>query len=240
MSNLNKDEIALAKSRGFLLNRNTDCFSGRIVAAGGVYSASQLERIAECARLFGSGKVIFTSRLNAEVVGIPHDKLDGASEFISADDSGLAFGGTGSKIRPITSCKGTTCVFGCSDTQELAGQLHELYYIGRAQTVLPAKFKIGVGGCPNSCMKQSLNDFGIEARRSKDGPLYQIFVGGMWGRHTRSGTPLPALVGKDELFSILDKVISWFADNALPRERLGTAIDRLGVDNILRSLDMDS
>ena len=27
----------------------------------------------------------------------------------------------------------------------------------------PHKFKIAVGGCPNSCMKPSLNDFGIQA-----------------------------------------------------------------------------
>ena len=31
---------------------------------------------------------------------------------------------------------------------------------------LPHKFKIGVGGCPNSCMKPSLNDVGIEGCKS--------------------------------------------------------------------------
>ena len=31
---------------------------------------------------------------------------------------------------------------------------------------LPHKFKIGVGGCPNSCMNPSLNDVGIEGCRA--------------------------------------------------------------------------
>lgn len=30
---------------------------------------------------------------------------------------------------------------------------------------LPHKFKIAVGGCPNSCIKPALNDFGIEGHR---------------------------------------------------------------------------
>ena len=79
---------------------------------------------------------------------------------------GLYFGGTGAKIRPITACKGTTCIYGNYDTQALAQTLHEKYYVGWANVKLPHKFKIGIGGCPNSCMKPSLNDFGIEGRRA--------------------------------------------------------------------------
>ena len=30
---------------------------------------------------------------------------------------------------------------------------------------MPHKFKIGIGGCPNSCVKPALNDFGIEGHR---------------------------------------------------------------------------
>ena len=37
-----------------------------------------------------------------------------------------------------------------------------------ADVKLPHKFKIGIGGCPNSCMKPSLNDVGIEGVKSFD------------------------------------------------------------------------
>ena len=160
---LTNEQIASVKGKGFLLNRGTDCFSGRLVPTGSVFTANELKTVAEIAEKFGSGKVAFTSRLNAEIVGIPFDKIDEAIAY--AEEHGLAFGGTGAKIRPITACKGTTCVYGNIDTQALAKELHDRYYIGWTDLKLPHKFKIGVGGCPNSCMKPSLNDFGIEGHR---------------------------------------------------------------------------
>ena len=160
---LTSEQITSVKSKGFLLNRGTDCFSGRLVPTGSVFTAEELKTVAGIAEKFGSGKVAFTSRLNAEIVGIPFDKIDDAIAY--AEERGLAFGGTGAKIRPITACKGTTCVYGNFDTQALAKELHDRYYIGWSDVKLPHKFKIGVGGCPNSCMKPSLNDFGVEGHR---------------------------------------------------------------------------
>ena len=160
---LKPEQIASVKGRGFLINRGTECFSGRLVCAGAVFTAADLRTISEIAEKFGSGKVTFTSRLSAEIVGIPFEQIDAACDY--AAERGLYFGGTGAKIRPVTACKGTTCVYGNYDTQALAKELHEKYYVGWANVKLPHKFKIGIGGCPNSCMKPSLNDFGIEGHR---------------------------------------------------------------------------
>ena len=157
---LTKEQIMSVKGRGFLQNRGTDCFSGRVVTVAGVFSPDQLRAIAECAEKFGSGKVIFTARLSAEIVGIPFDKIPEAENFMA--NNGLYFGGTGAKIRPVAACKGTTCVYGNIDTQALAKVIHDKFYIGMRDVKLPHKFKIGVGGCPNSCMKPSLNDVGVE------------------------------------------------------------------------------
>ena len=157
---LTKENIMSVKGRGFLLNRGTECFSGRVVSIGGVFSSDALRAVAECAEKFGEGKVIFTSRLSAEISGIPFDKIPEAESFLA--ERGLSFGGTGAKVRPITACKGTTCVYGNIDTQALAKVIHERFYVGMRSIKLPHKFKIGVGGCPNSCMKPSLNDVGIE------------------------------------------------------------------------------
>ncbi len=157
---VSKEDISRAKGQGFLLNRGQDTFSGRIVSAGGVYTSTQLAQIAKCAEQFGNGKVVFTSRLSAEVPGLKLIDLPTAAAFLAEAD--LSFGGTGPKVRPVTACKGTTCVYGNIDTQKLAHDLHERFYIGMHDTRLPHKFKIGIGGCPNSCMKPSLNDIGIE------------------------------------------------------------------------------
>ncbi len=157
---ITKKDIASVKGRGFLLNRGTENFSGRAVSVAGKFSAEQLAALAECAKRFGNGNVIFTTRLCAEVQGIPFDKIPEAEAFMA--EKGLPFGGTGAKIRPVTACKGTTCVYGNIDTAAMAKVIHDRFYVGMKGVSLPHKFKIGVGGCPNSCMKPSLNDVGIE------------------------------------------------------------------------------
>ena len=161
---LTNEQITSVKGRGFLRNRGTDCFSGRIVTVAGLFTPDQLHAIAECSEKFGNGKVIFTARLAAEIVGIPFDKIPEAEAFMA--ERGLYFGGTGAKVRPITACKGTTCVYGNIDTQALAKVIYDKFYIGMRDVKLPHKFKIGVGGCPNSCMKPSLNDVGVEGCRA--------------------------------------------------------------------------
>ena len=74
-------------------------------------------------------------------------------------------GGTGSKVRPVVSCKGTTCQYGLIDTFGLSEKLHNIFYEGYHDLTLPHKFKIAVGGCPNNCVKPDLNDLGIIGQR---------------------------------------------------------------------------
>ena len=157
---------------------------------------------------------------------------------------------------------------------------------------MPHKFKIAVGGCPNSCAKPSLNDFGIEGHRApvydsekcrgckvcavqtscpvkavsmEDGKakidtnaciscgvcvgkcpfqavahesetVYAIYVGGTWGKTTRNGTRLSRMVRADEIDALIEKTMLWFRENAYQKERLGKAIDRLGVDALEKAL----
>lgn len=160
---LKKEDIQRVKGMGFLLNRGTENFSGRIVAPGTVFTAENFKDMSYIAEHFGNGKLIATSRQAVEIPGIPFDKIEEAREYAAAHN--MYFGGTGSKIRPVTSCKGTTCVYGNFDTQALAKKIHDEYYLGWNKVGLPHKFKISVGGCPNSCLKPSLNDFGVEGRK---------------------------------------------------------------------------
>ncbi len=160
---LTQKQITEVKGQGFLLNRGTELFSGRISAPGTVFTAKNFADMAELAERFGNGKLICTSRQGVEIPGIAYENIPKAQAF--AAEHGLRFGGTGAKIRPITACKGTTCVFGNCDTHAIATEIYEKYYIGWNSVKLPHKFKISVGGCPNSCIKPSLNDFGVEGHK---------------------------------------------------------------------------
>ena len=104
-----------------------------------------------------------TTRLTLEIQGVRYDSLEDLMEFLA--QAGLETGGTGSKVRPVVSCKGTTCQYGLIDTFDLSQKLHDLYYTGYRGVSLPHKFKIAVGGCPNNCVKPNLNDLGIIGQR---------------------------------------------------------------------------
>lgn len=104
-----------------------------------------------------------TTRLTLEIQGVPYENLEALFSFVNA--GGLETGGTGSKVRPVVSCKGTTCQYGLCDTFALSEKLHELFYVGYHGVSLPHKFKIAVGGCPNNCVKPNLNDLGIVGQR---------------------------------------------------------------------------
>lgn len=147
------------KGMGFLNNKGTDNFNGRIITVNGKITAAQQRCIAEAAEKFGNGEVVFTTRLTVEVPGIPYDKIEEFQQFIAGE--GLVTGGTGSRVRPVVSCKGTTCQYGLLDSYALSEEIHKRFYEGYRQVLLPHKFKIAVGGCPNNCVKPDLNDLGI-------------------------------------------------------------------------------
>ena len=147
------------KAFGFLRNKGTDNFNGRIITVNGKITAAQQRCVAEAAEKFGNGDVVFTTRLTIEVPGISYDKIEDFRAYIARE--GLETGGTGSKVRPIVSCKATTCQYGLLDGYAFSEEINERFYKGYADVRLPHKFKIGVGGCPNNCIKPDLNDLGI-------------------------------------------------------------------------------
>lgn len=156
---ISADEIKRVKALGFLNNKGTDLFNGRIITVNGKINAEQTRVIAEAAQKFGNGDVEFTTRLTVEVRGIHFDNIEPFCEYIA--QAGLQTGGTGSVVRPVVSCKGTTCQYGLYDTFALSEKIHERFYLGYHTVKLPHKFKIATGGCPNNCVKPDLNDLGI-------------------------------------------------------------------------------
>ncbi|MCI9204756.1 MAG: 4Fe-4S binding protein, partial [Lachnospiraceae bacterium] len=161
---LSAEEIKRVKGLGCLQDkRYEDVFNVRVITRNGKVTAEEQKKIAEAAERFGSGEVTMTTRLTLEIQGVPYDSLEDLMEFLA--QAGLETGGTGSKVRPVVSCKGTTCQYGLIDTFDLSQKLHDLYYTGYRGVSLPHKFKIAVGGCPNNCVKPNLNDLGIIGQR---------------------------------------------------------------------------
>lgn len=161
---LTEEQIAKVKGLGCLSDKRYDnVFNVRVITGNGKLSTKKHKVIIEAADRFGSGEVALTSRMTFEIQGVEYNNIPSLISFLK--ENGIETGGTGPKVRPIVSCKGTTCRFGLIDTFSLSEKIHKLFYIGYHNEVLPHKFKIGVGGCPNNCVKPDLNDLGVIGQR---------------------------------------------------------------------------
>ena len=161
---LTPEQIKQVKGLGALQDkRYTDVFNVRTITRNGRVTTDEIRVIAEAADKFGSGKVAMTSRLTIEIQGVSYDNIEPLMAFLA--EHGLETGGTGAKVRPVVSCKGTTCQYGLIDTFSLSEKIHEKFYVGYHNVGLPHKFKIAVGGCPNNCVKPELNDLSVIGQR---------------------------------------------------------------------------
>lgn len=161
---LSPEDIKRVKGLGFLRDkRYPDVFNARVITRNGRITTDEHRAIAEAADRFGSGQVAMTTRLTMEIQGVRYENIQPLTDFLSA--YGLTTGGTGALVRPVVSCKGTTCQYGLIDTYALSGKIHERFYVGYHNMPLPHKFKIAVGGCPNNCVKPDLNDLGVVGQR---------------------------------------------------------------------------
>lgn len=161
---LSPEDIKRVKGLGFLRDkRYPDVFNARIITRNGRITTDEHRAIAEAADRFGSGQVAMTTRLTMEIQGVRYENIQPLTDFLSA--YGLTTGGTGALVRPVVSCKGTTCQYGLIDTYALSEKIHERFYVGYHNMPLPHKFKIAVGGCPNNCVKPDLNDLGVVGQR---------------------------------------------------------------------------
>ncbi len=119
------EEIKRVKGLGCLQDKRfADVFNVRVITRNGKITADEHRSIVEAAEKFGSGEITMTTRLTLEIQGVPYANIDPLLEFLS--EHGLETGGTGSLVRPIVSCKGTTCQYGLIDTYALRKAAREI------------------------------------------------------------------------------------------------------------------
>lgn len=152
-----KVDYATLKRGGFMRQKQKNRFSLRLHSVGGAFSSDDIRNIGDIADRYGNGTVHFTARQGVE---IPFVKLEDV-ENIRADLArvGLRPGVCGPRVRTVTACQGSTvCPSANIDTQDIARKIDERYY----GMELPHKFKFGVTGCHNNCLKAEENDVGIK------------------------------------------------------------------------------
>lgn len=150
-------DYAALKKGGFMRQKQKNNFSLRLRSTGGHVTAKQLAKIAEVAEKYGDGYVHLTSRQGVEIPFIKLDQINEVKEELALGD--VTPGVCGPRVRTVTACQGEEiCPSGCIDTYTLAKELDARYF-GRE---LPHKFKFGITGCQNNCLKAEENDLGVK------------------------------------------------------------------------------
>ncbi|MGN0649463.1 MAG: 4Fe-4S binding protein [Oscillospiraceae bacterium] len=150
-------DYSTLKKGGFMRQKQKNNFSLRLRVVGGNLTAKQLATIAEVSERFGDGHVHLTSRQSVEIPFIKLDDIDAVKSALAAGE--VQPGVCGPRVRTITACQGEAiCPSGCIDTYALAKELDDRYFARE----LPHKFKFGITGCQNNCLKAEENDLGIK------------------------------------------------------------------------------
>ena len=150
-------DYATLKKGGFMRQKQKNNFSLRLQVVGGNLTAENLKKIAEVAEKYGDGHVHLTSRQSVEIPFIKLDNIDEVKDSLA--EGGVKPGVCGPRVRTVTACQGNqVCPSGNIDSYDIAKEIDKRYYAKE----LPHKFKFGVTGCQNNCLKAEENDVGIK------------------------------------------------------------------------------
>ncbi len=154
---MNEADLKELKKGGMMRQAQAGLFSVRLHVVGGTLSTAQIAAIRDAADRYGRGTIHLTSRQGVEIPYVPAESLAAVKDFLAP--SGVGVGVCGPTVRTVTACQGcAVCPSGVIDSPALAAQIDREFY---GQPV-PHKFKAGISGCANNCIKAEENDVGIK------------------------------------------------------------------------------
>lgn len=211
MEHIPQEELAKLKGQGFILMKDREHFTCRVVYPAGIATVGDLANTARLAEKYAWGRVVMTVRLNVEIPGIPYENIAPMKEAMERYN--LIYGGTGPKVRPIVACKGTVCRFGMVDTQKLCLELHRQFFA----VPLHHKFKINISGCNNNCAKAQWGDL---AFMGAPGGLLRVFIGGRYGRECIIGEEI-CKIPQEKAAPLTAACTGFYLAHGKPKQRFG-------------------
>jgi len=159
MSDFNIKEL---KRGGLMKQKEKDLFSLRLRIVGGFVKSEELVKLSEIANKYGKGYIHLTTRQGVEIPNVNFRDYEKVKNELAEVE--LQMGACGQRVRTVTACQGKECSHGLIDCLLLAKDIDKQYFgIGG----YPHKFKIGITGCPNACIKPQENDLGVMGRLKK-------------------------------------------------------------------------
>lgn len=218
-----EDETAsrFANERYHANIQNDGTFSVIPQMRGGVTDADQLIQLGKVAKKYQIPLVKVTGSQRIGLYGVKKELLPQIW-----DDLGMRSASAyGKKTRSVKSCVGKSfCRFGTQDTTKLAIRLESTFeYIGT-----PHKFKMGVSGCPRSCVESGVKDFGVIGVENG----FQIYIGGNGGTEVTVGQYLTTVETEDEVVKLCGALMQYYRETGIYAERTAPWLNRLGFDRV--------
>ena len=187
---------------------------------GGHMDTDLLKRITAAADKYGlTVKITGADRIGLYSIDKQH--LKDVWKIVDAD-CGYAYSKT---FRAAKSCVGTEfCRFGLGDSMTLGVEMDDRYH----GMTGPAKFKMGVSGCPRNCAEATIKDFGVVAVDNG----WDIYIGGNGGAQVTAGKKLTRVKTHDEVIKIGDRFYEYYRKNAKFLERSAPFVERVGLEVI--------
>ncbi len=201
--------------------QNDGTFSVIPQMRGGVTDADQLIRLGEVAKKYNVPLVKVTGSQRVGLYGLKKEELPQVWKDLGMR-SASAYG---KKTRSVKSCVGKEfCRFGTQYTTRLGIRLEKTFeYIDT-----PHKFKMGVSGCPRSCVESGVKDFGVISVENG----YQIFIGGNGGTDVTVGKLLTTVETEDEVIQLCGALMQYYRETGVYAERTAPWLERMGFENV--------
>ncbi len=196
---------------------------------GGVTTPDELRRIANVADEYEVPLVKVTGGQRIDLLGIKKADLPGVWKALDMP-SGYAYA---KAIRTVKTCVGSSfCRYGTQDSIGL-GMALEKEFEG---LWTPAKFKMGVTGCPRNCAESAIKDVGIIGITGG----WEIYVGGCGGTKTRGAELLCTVKTDEEAMEMTSAFLQYYREEAHYGERTATFIQRIGLEAVKHDVVEDA
>ena len=208
--------------QGAILQRDKKTYAVAPHIPGGIITDSNiLRKMADVLDKYNAAAIKVTSSQRLALIGIQEDDLDAVWNELGME-KGCPIG---SCVRSVRICPAQTfCKRAQQDTVSLGLEIDKMYH----GMDLPAKFKIAVSGCPNSCSENAARDLGVMGNNKG----YTIVIGGSAGVLPRIADKLTENITREEVVPLVEKVIKYYKENARKYERFGRMIERIGIEKV--------
>ncbi|ACV62464.1 nitrite and sulphite reductase 4Fe-4S region [Desulfofarcimen acetoxidans DSM 771] len=213
--------------KGSFIQRDKETYAIVPKTPLGLITPELMKTIADTAIKYNIPIIKITSGQRMALVGMKPEIVDNVWSDLGTE--------IGPAVEPcvhyVQACPGTAvCKFGIQDSLGLGMSLEKM--LVNIELELPAKAKIGISGCPNTCGESRVRDIGLIGKKSG----WTFIFGGNSGARPRIGDVIAENLTNEEAIELAKKCLNYYKENANKKERTARFIERIGIEEFKKAI----